>query len=70
MGLFRWVLEWPVLSMLLTSLGPTLLISIAVFQPVRIDTTIESFRIRDHPVAKIEVSCKGLMMIWVDRWNQ
>lgn len=62
MALFRWMLECPALFMLMTSLGPILLISIAVFQPVNIDTTVESFRIRDHPVAEIEVSFKYLVL--------
>ncbi|GMH36912.1 hypothetical protein BSKO_04785 [Bryopsis sp. KO-2023] len=65
----RWMLACPVIAMILAALAPTALIAIAITKSVRIDSSIESFRIRDHPVAENEDSLLGGISMTKDFWD-
>lgn len=51
----QWMLAYPILAMLLSAAGPVLLATIGLLRPLDVDTSLESFRIQNHPVAEIEV---------------
>mmetsp|Transcript_721 Transcript_721/g.2428 ORF Transcript_721/g.2428 Transcript_721/m.2428 type:complete len:877 (+) Transcript_721:207-2837(+) len=60
----------PKLMILLTSLLPIILSVVAFTYPVKIDTGVDSIRIRDHPVAETEDAAQSAYRETREFWNE
>jgi hypothetical protein len=54
------VVAWPLLAMVLCMACPVALSTLAISKGMKVDTSLDSFKIQEHPIAEIYVSLPSL----------